>query len=251
MLFDHEDRRIIVNALMRKAAESATLVSDQRISIARRNILATSIGKNMLRLQSMYRIAMNDFSSIEQDLEHLSSDEYLIPPSCLEDYESILTSDARDEEGYLMVMEYLVRDFLPILTDAYDLSGMMSKGFHPVLDSERVDLIGMRDSMIRFKEYALENSQFDVYKNVIRYIDHVIFECNLVLRIGAYKEVSTDECAFDVDEYYTCDPGPFEDLFLEKMTPDELSLYERHRRSDDSRITLVIARCIMNDTIFT
>ena len=43
MLLDHEDRRVVLSAIMRKAVESAGLVSNPTISVAKKNIIVKSV----------------------------------------------------------------------------------------------------------------------------------------------------------------------------------------------------------------
>lgn len=249
MLFDHEDRRVIMSAVMRKASESASLVSNDSLPLSKRNTLASAIGKNMFRLQAMYRVADNDFDEIESDLVCLTLDEYRFPPGCLMDYNTILTADGRDEEGYLMVLDHLIDSFTPLLRNAKDLADLMLKGYPPVVDSDRLEYIRIRDIMIRLRERCQDSDESVPYRTAMRYIDHVIDECNILLRIGAYKNVSTEECAHCVDEYYLCEPSVFESIFLDVLDSDEAYAYHMHHEFDDEHITIILAKCITNSML--
>jgi hypothetical protein len=249
MLLDHEDRRVVLSAVMRKAVESAGLVSNPNISVAKKNIMVNRLNHSMSRLQAMYRISNNDFSNIEADIQILKSYDHIMPLACLEDYTGLLSAEARDEEGYIMVLDTLLNDFMPILERAFDLSEMMFKGYAPIIDSDRVEYIRVRDLMTRLKKECVEDAPDVPYITARRYIDHVISQCNLMLRIGAYKNVSSDECAHIVDEHYTCDANAFESIFMDRMNESERNLYKMHSELSEDRVVIVVAKCINNSLI--
>ena len=246
MLLDHEDRRVVLSAIMRKAVESAGLVSNPTISVAKKNIIVNRLGHSMSRLQAIYRLSNNDFSNIEADLQTFASYEHIMPLACLEDYNSLLSADARDEEGYLIVLDTLINDFLPILNRAYDMSEMMFKGYAPVIDSDRVEYIRVRDLMTRLKSQCIEDPCDVPYISARRYIDHIISQCNIMLRIGAYKNIPSEECAHIIDGHYTCEDKDFESIFMDRMSEAERSLYRMHSELAEDRIVIIVAKCINN-----
>lgn len=251
MLLDHEDRRVVLSAVMRKAVESAGLVSNPTISIAKKNIMVNRLSHGMARLQAMYRISNNDFSNVEADIQTLKSYNHIMPLACLEDYTALLSADARDEEGYIIVLDALINDFMPILERAFEMSEMMFKGYAPIIDSDRVEYIRVRDLMTRLKKECVDDHPDVPYIAARRYIDHILSQCNLMLRIGAYKNVSSEECGHIVDEHYTCDATAFESIFMDRMDESERNLYRMHSELSEDRVVIVVAKCINNSLIST
>ena len=248
MLFDSEEKSVINRSLIRKTAEVPKTFLDRRLCSALRTILACSIGRNIVRLRPLNNLANNDFSNIKKDYEVLSSEEYFIPDDLQVDYLIMLSEEGMYDEGTLHVMDTLVSDFLPLLQRAIEMSDLMIKGYLPVIDSDTNLYVCLKNLFSRYRERCCIQGfeHIQPYSDALEYADYIINQCSIMIRIGAYKPIDTNELASIVDKSYEIDCEPFESICLSEMSEFEKEQYLDFKFLEEDRLVVITAKAICN-----
>lgn len=248
MLLDENEIGLINRSIIRKTSEVARVFMDNSMSIAVRNSLACNIGRNLVRLQSLRRIGNNDFSNIKNDYEILSSEDYFISLNNFSYYEGFLSESNKDDEGQLRAIDALVWDFLPLLQKSIELSDLIRKGYNVLLDSDLNSYVCTKKFFISCKsKYIVSDFEdYTPYLESKEYLDYMIEQCSVMIRIGTYKNVTNKEISDLIDQSYDVSSESFEALCLPEMSVKDKERYTTFKILEEDRLSIAISKAINN-----
>lgn len=248
MLFDKEEIGLINRSIIRKTSEVARAFMERRFSPTVRNRLGCSIGRNIVRLRSLYNLGNNDFSDVEYDYKILASEDHFIPLNCYDKYDMLLSESNKEDEIQLRALDALVWDFLPLLHKSMELSDLIKKGYNPVIDSDLNTYVHMKSFFLSCKrKYIIPDFEDCVpYSDSNKYLDYMILHCSLMIRIGTYKNITNEEISNLINMSYEIDSEPFEALCLIEMNDVERRSYLTFKNLEEERLSIALAKAINN-----
>ena len=248
MLFDKNEIELINRSIIRKTSEIARVFMDNSISITIRNSLARNISRNLVRLQSLKRIGNNDFSDVKNDYEILSSEDYFISLNNLSYYDGFLSECSRNDEGQLRAIDALVWDFLPLLQKSIELSDLIRKGYNAILDSDLNTYVCIKKFFIscEIKYIVSDFEDYTPYLESKEYLDYMIKQCSMMIRIGTYKNVTNKEISDLINQSYDVCGDSFEALCLPEMNAEDTKRYITFKTFEEDRLSIALSKAINN-----
>ena len=161
--------------------------------------------------------------------------------------ENLDEADVQNESAFLFLCNLGLQLFIN-LSNARSLASEMLQGKQPVAYSDYTRYVKIADLLEQSRERCepLKGEEDLPYASALEYIECMIAECNLFIRIHLSKEISMDDLCDHIDEREVVDKDAFNKLFLPDYTPDlraELVSFENHL---SDRTNLLFAQVLVS-----
>ena len=246
------DECIVINGIRnRKILEKSIYNSMDSLPIAFRSAMDAQLDSDIARCEAMIRIGMNDLSNLYNDMEALSPQ-----PSCLslelyQHYLNSLTEEDMKLESSFVFYSNLGIDFYIHMAAAKNIANAMLDGGAKVSYAEFIKTQKIRDMLNKSKARCddLKDDTDLPYAAAGRYIDCMLNECSLILKMYLSKDISVKELCRHIDQRTYVSSDDYNKLFLTEFSPEDRGDMVSFQNNMKDRSDLMLAQLIVQNEL--
>ena len=251
MIFSAEESSIIQDVLQRKQLELSIYSSMESLPILMRTAISSQLELDIQRCESLLRIARNDFSHLDEDLEVLSPHQINMPMDLLEHYLTSLSEEDMRSEGSFMFYCNAGMDFFCRMVRSKMLADEIESGVQLVTYSDFAKLQLLTQIFTDAKAICQKMSDEDdlPYRPAYDYSSCMLEECSILKKIYLSKQMSIKELCDHVDSVNRVSPDGFNKLFLPELSPEIKGGLETFEHKEEDRLDLLYAQIIVSSKL--